>query len=224
MSIEDRWKAHLKPSVHKTRGSYKIYNAMNKYGKHNFYVEALETDIPIDILDDKEKSYIQQYDSYNNGYNSTKGGDGRVVNAQRDVEYIVNSYQNGKSTEELAKEFEIHSATIRRILRAHGLDISNISAKIDEDFLLANYLTMTYPELARHFNVDEKTIRRRLKKMGLHKRRVYKQCRTIDIEGLISDKGKMSMDDLSNKYDLSKTSIYRIIREYKNQKDVSTIR
>lgn len=224
MSVEDRWKSHLKPSIHKTRGSYKIYNAMKKYGKHNFYIELLETDIPVNLLDDKEISYIQQYDSYNSGYNSTKGGDGRFISNQRDVDYIVESYKNGRSTGQLAEEYGVHSSTIRRTLRAQGVDISDTKAKIDEDFLSANYLTMTYPELAKHFNVDEKTIRRRLKKLGLHKRRVYRQCRTIDVEGLIMDKERMSMNELSHKYDLSKTSIYRIIREHKNQKDVSTIR
>jgi len=55
----------------------KFYRAMRKYGEENFYIELLET-VAIESLNDREKYWIKQYDSYYNGYNSTFGGDGTI--------------------------------------------------------------------------------------------------------------------------------------------------
>ena len=68
-------------SEHKHRFLYedshnKFYNALKKYGWNNFIWEILEesNDWTYDILDEKEKYYIQLYDSINNGYNILEGG------------------------------------------------------------------------------------------------------------------------------------------------------
>lgn len=47
---------HMKPSTCKQRGSYKIYNAINKYGKENFYYEILEQNIDEDLIKYKHLS------------------------------------------------------------------------------------------------------------------------------------------------------------------------
>ncbi len=55
----------------------KLNNAWKKYGEENFEYEILcfcdEGD-----LNEMEQMYIQKFDSYNNGYNCTLGGDGIV--------------------------------------------------------------------------------------------------------------------------------------------------
>lgn len=60
-----------------------IYKAFRKYGIESFCVEIL-TILPQDKnlkknLDLCEKIYIDFYDSYKNGYNSTLGGDGGIL-------------------------------------------------------------------------------------------------------------------------------------------------
>lgn len=60
-----------------------IYKAFRKYGVESFYVEIL-TILPKDEnlkknLDLCEKIYIDFYNSYKNGYNSTLGGDGGIL-------------------------------------------------------------------------------------------------------------------------------------------------
>lgn len=208
-SLKDRWYSHLKPSIHKTRGSYKIYNAMNKYGKENFYIELLEDNIPTELLNQKEIDYIEQYDSYNNGYNSTKGGDGRVINNEYDIEAIVKAYLDGISTKELSNLYEVHPATIRRVIKTQ-IEIGKKS-RIDEDFIKNNYKEMTIKQMAEHCSVNEITIRRRMKELGLAKRRVYITQREIDIEAILEDKKTMTMKQLVEKYDISETSLRRLI-------------
>lgn len=51
-----------------------IDKVIDKYGIENFKIELLER-VPIDQKDKKEQFYIQKYDTYNNGYNLTIGGD-----------------------------------------------------------------------------------------------------------------------------------------------------
>jgi hypothetical protein len=50
----------------------KLYDAMQKDGVWNFSFELLE-ECPRASLNEKEKEYIEIYDSYNLGYNSNRG-------------------------------------------------------------------------------------------------------------------------------------------------------
>lgn len=67
----------------KEKGDTAIHRAFIKYGVDNFEIQILEKleyyeGIKVK-LDELEKRYIQEYDSYNNGYNSTLGGDAGVL-------------------------------------------------------------------------------------------------------------------------------------------------
>lgn len=72
-----RWQGHC---VYANRNkvdrqsSQLIDRVIDKYGIENFKIELLET-VPIEQKDIKEQFYIQKYDTYNNGYNLTIGGD-----------------------------------------------------------------------------------------------------------------------------------------------------
>lgn len=64
-------------NLNKPYAGIKIERARKKYGPENFQYEVLfniENDL-ITILNQKEVEYILLYDSYNNGYNSSTGGD-----------------------------------------------------------------------------------------------------------------------------------------------------
>lgn len=60
-----------------------IKRAIHKYGKDKFHITLIE-ECPINLLNDREKYWIAFYDSYNNGYNLTKGGqDSNYFNLHR---------------------------------------------------------------------------------------------------------------------------------------------
>lgn len=71
-----RWKGHCMYANRKVdRTSPQLIDkVIDKYGIENFKVELLET-VPIIQKDIKEQYYIEKYDTYNNGYNLTIGGD-----------------------------------------------------------------------------------------------------------------------------------------------------
>jgi group I intron endonuclease len=67
---------------HKSRSknvklNYKLYNAIRKYGWNNFDWCVIYQSQDYEHTYKKMETYfIEQYDSYNKGYNMTKGGDG----------------------------------------------------------------------------------------------------------------------------------------------------
>lgn len=75
---QTRWLHHLYEA--RSGSSFPIHNAIRKYGKDSFKVEVIEEieDKDYDYLKEREKYWIQYYDSYNRnkGYNLTLGGDG----------------------------------------------------------------------------------------------------------------------------------------------------
>jgi hypothetical protein len=63
----------------------KFSKAIKKYGWNNFHHDNVETvecgtkEELKDVLNSLEKTYIETYDSFYNGYNSTTGGEGYIV-------------------------------------------------------------------------------------------------------------------------------------------------
>ena len=67
----DRWQAH-KHRAELLEFKTHLYNAMRKYGVENFSFEMIE-ECCNDILDDRERFWIQYYNSYTDEYNETLG-------------------------------------------------------------------------------------------------------------------------------------------------------
>ena len=73
VDISKRWKDHAKCGIGiDTPVGNKLYKDMREYGIWNFSWELLEA-CPREQLNEKEKYYINLYQSQDFGYNSTKG-------------------------------------------------------------------------------------------------------------------------------------------------------
>ena len=75
VDIENRWSQHKNPYNWKRESKKILYKAIQKYGLENFKFEVLEECFNTEELGDKEKYYIELYDTYKNGYNGTTGGE-----------------------------------------------------------------------------------------------------------------------------------------------------
>ena len=94
-----------------------LYRAINKYGLDKFKCEELE-EVPNTELDEREKYWIQYYDSYNNGYNATLGGRATPL-YNWDVEDIIERYHRLRSARKVALELDCDHSTIDDILNAN---------------------------------------------------------------------------------------------------------
>jgi group I intron endonuclease len=74
-----------------------LYKAIQKYSWESFNISILEDGININMLDDREKYYIEKYNSYylNNGYNLTLGGDGGKMPKESIQQGIETKRSNG---------------------------------------------------------------------------------------------------------------------------------
>lgn len=75
-TLEDRKKSHRLRSQKKTKYNSHFNNAIRKYGFDAFEWEEIDNAMFIKDLEEKEKYWIEYYDTYYNGYNSTLGGEG----------------------------------------------------------------------------------------------------------------------------------------------------
>lgn len=98
--IEDRWEYHKNSYNWNREKSKTLYKAIQKYGIDNFTFEILE-ECRIEELSDKEKYYIEKYNTYNDGYNMTTGGEDNIGDSHpghklssSDVEDIRHRYNN----------------------------------------------------------------------------------------------------------------------------------
>lgn len=128
-----RWKDHFDSAFCKHE-NYHLYTSMRKYGIDKFTFQVLEDNIPIENLDDKEKEYIIKYDSYNNGYNNTIGGQDDAWHSkltEKDVRRIISLIQDGElSFTSIAKEYQVNPSTISDINRGDTWHFSDISYPI----------------------------------------------------------------------------------------------
>lgn len=115
-TIEIRWKDHIKDSNLKIVS--KFHNAINKYGIEHFHIELVEDNIPNEILNLRERYWIDQYDSYYNGYNSTLGGEGAN---KFSPEEILQLWNEGYTCSEIGNKLGCRYITASYILRDYGI-------------------------------------------------------------------------------------------------------
>lgn len=96
-SLEQRFYEHLYRCLN-TDYKSKLYNSIRKYGVENFEISLIE-ECDLSNIYEIEKKYISQYDSYDNGLNSTFGGEGCLgyVHSPEIRKKISEGTKNGNS-------------------------------------------------------------------------------------------------------------------------------
>lgn len=76
-ALKKRLQRHL--SKARNGETFKLYQAIRKYGWENFEYGIICECVSVDELNRKETEYIEKYDTYKNGYNMTLGGGSNVM-------------------------------------------------------------------------------------------------------------------------------------------------
>lgn len=118
-TIEQRWKEHCKDSKRDNLKHRPLYKAMNKYGIENFTIKEIEY---TENCEEREKYWIKFYNTYNNRYNATLGGDGTTYFDHSDQEVIL-KYKELKSVQKTADFFHCDVQTISLRLKNNGITI-----------------------------------------------------------------------------------------------------
>jgi group I intron endonuclease len=122
-TVKERFYQHCATKCSDSVLNMAIHRAIKKYGKSNFTIEVIE-EVDKDSLNDREKFWIEYYNSYNNGYNSTRGGqDGSTHCKELDTESIIKEYNLGKSLRSIGNTFKVDKQTIKDLLIRNNITL-----------------------------------------------------------------------------------------------------
>lgn len=114
--IEKRWAQH-KDKAKDTNITGHLQLAMRKYGIDKFHIKIIE-ECPDNDRFNRERYWIAYYNSYEDGYNSTYGGEGTN---EYNYDEIYELWLNGENVEQICKNIHCCNATVQNALRSKGI-------------------------------------------------------------------------------------------------------
>ena len=115
--IKARWSKHL--SAYISSPDWELYRAFKKYGISSFSFEVIE-ECSVEELNEREIYWIEYYDSFNNGYNMTLGGEAcNGTNDKKVYQYDLSGKLIGeyKSAHEAARQLGLQFTNICKVCR-----------------------------------------------------------------------------------------------------------
>lgn len=161
-SLQKRWNEHIRDSK---RCDYKFHRAIRKYGENAFHAEVIET-VPDDQLNEREVYWVDYYDTYSNGYNSTLGGN---TPKYIDSDKIIELWDNGLSVKEIHEELGYSFNVISNRLQGHDSfsheeslrrGYADIQKRVCQYDCNGQYI-QTFDSInaaAKHYNIDRTLI------------------------------------------------------------------
>ena len=159
-NVKERFYQHCATKCSQAILNMVIHKAINKYGKSNFTIEVIE-EVESTNLNDRERYWIRYYDSYNNGYNSTEGGqDGIKLFKNLNTESIVREYKSGKSLREIGRLFNVDKQTIKDLLVRNNINLRTtrtykLSQKDREDIIKDLSLGLSRKEIISKWHISK---------------------------------------------------------------------
>lgn len=159
-SVKERFYQHCATKCSQAVLNMAIHKVINKYGKSNFTIEVIE-EVESANLNDREKYWIKYYDSYNNGYNSTEGGqDGIKLFKNLDTESVVKGYESGKSLREVSRIFNVDKQTIKDLLVRNNIRLRTtrtykLSQEDREEVIKDFSLGLSRKEIISKWNISK---------------------------------------------------------------------
>lgn len=117
-TIEERWWQHTNSHIN---DNTKFHRAILKYGKEHFHIEIIEKDVKESELDERERYWINYFNSYENGYNSTLGGDGTLLFPK---DKVLETYKKNKmNKQKTLEELGCCKQVLDRVLKEENLQV-----------------------------------------------------------------------------------------------------
>ena len=149
---------------------YPLYRAMRKYGVEHFKHEVVE-ECDDTLLDEREKYWISYFDSYNNGYNQTLGGQGVPTN---DYKEVYELWESGMSVVDIAILTDFPYSTINTIIKGRYSNFKEQSQKF-KSVTMSKHMVSQY-SLSGNYIKTYITIRDASDKTGIGYAAIYRCC------------------------------------------------
>lgn len=121
LSIEERFKEHCRDSKKIAKQNRPLYAAMSKYGIEHFSIETIE-ECSTQLASEREQYWIAYYKGYEDGYNATRGGDGKQI---FNHEEIANQLKKNPFPKQVAESIGCSVDTIYIIAKEYHIKLKN---------------------------------------------------------------------------------------------------
>ena len=169
-TVEARWKEHCRKS------SQEIDQAIYNYGKDNFIIEEIE-ECDDDLLDEREKYWIEYYDSFNNGYNNTCGGRDNNYVMTNKVQDVLRLWEQGLTVNKIVQETKLNVETVRSYLNKNGIDHNLIRQRANEAIGLSKSKSVLQYDLNGVFIKEWPTAVEAAQSLNLNSKYITATCR-----------------------------------------------
>lgn len=124
---QERWNAHLRRAFNPYVPDYNciFHKAIRKYGKNAFKWEVIE-ECPNNLLSERERYWIDYYNSYKTGYNMTRGGDGVLLYSN---EEILDKWNEGLCIKEICSTLNLDKGQVSNRLKSMGIPSTDIISR-----------------------------------------------------------------------------------------------
>ncbi len=165
-SVKNRIQSHVCSSKHEHRDVYhsKLARAIRKYGIDSFLleiVEKVEADTSMlltNLLNQKEIYYIEIYNSFHNGYNTTSGGG--VYIFTEDSKKFMSKRKRDLFTEEKRLNYSLSKTGDKNPMKNKSGSLSPVAKPVrqytKENIFIKEFVTAT--EAAKQTNISQKNI------------------------------------------------------------------
>jgi hypothetical protein len=136
-TLKVRLGEHCRESRRQRAENRPLYRAMRKYGEDKFSICLLE-EVDIDKLSERETYWINELNTYSNGYNATRGGEGKTTYDDDFEINVIIDYQNGMHVNAIAEKYQCDHTTVRKRLRSAGIK-TNTNSVDQRKYIVQQY-------------------------------------------------------------------------------------
>ena len=133
---EERFKEHCGDATKPRCNKRPLYDAFNKYGIENFKVETLEYVEDDTLLSDREIYWIQELGTFgSNGYNASKGGDGKILYDYNEIIQLANL---GYTAQQIVNKVGCSKDTVYKVSKVHNVKVRDGHCHLIAQYDMAN--------------------------------------------------------------------------------------
>lgn len=220
VNIKRRWREEKTAAFSTKDSEYNsvLSKAIRKYGLNNFKFEVIE-ECEKEKLNERERYWIQYYNSYLKGYNCNLGGSSSLQCAKindKKLKGIISSLKEKKlSEQQIAKKFKVSIGTMSSINQGSSWRIPD----------------QNYP-IRRRINDGKRCLMCNCR-INLHRKICLKCYQKTLFGGNVPTKDEMikllekyegNISAISKIYKISKSPFYRLIKKYEIEKELQYYR
>lgn len=130
-TIEERFKQHIEDSTKRECEHRPLYNAINKYGASHFSIHLIE-ECDSSIENEREQYWIGYYKGYEEGYNATRGGDGKCL---YDYDIIKELLEQKISSKDIAKQIGCCIDVVYKVAKINNIPLKKSVNALSKEML-----------------------------------------------------------------------------------------